>query len=129
MRVAITALRGITQSQQEAFITARQSLQAQITRHRERPRFAGKIARLMPLRHRTVFFDHAVDTENIGHAWRFFRLNRTHFRLGNTDITRQFRIKQTMRVVKCRPQQLPTGQIFIGGRNAAFDQRIRGLKG
>ncbi len=104
MRVAITALRGIPQRQQEAFITTRQSLQAQIARHRKRPRFAGKIARLMPIRHCTIFFDHPVDTENIGHAWRLFRLSRTHFRLRNADITRQFRIKQTMRIIECRSQ-------------------------
>ena len=127
MVIAIAALGGIAECQQETFITACQCLKAQIAFHRECPRFASQVARFVTFRQGTIILDHANRTKNIGYTRRLFLHGFPHFGFRNGNITGQIWVEQTVRVIKGRSEQLTARQILVGRRNATFDQHFSGF--
>ncbi len=114
MVAAIAALRGIAERQQEAFVGARQVLQAQVAIGRKAQRLAREVAdRRVGIDSRRGF-DQTVAAENVGDARHRRRSGIRRRRLFGRRILGQLRIEQPMGVVEGRPEDLAARNILEG---------------
>jgi hypothetical protein len=127
MGAAIAPLRGIAECQEEALVSARQRLQAQVTRHGKFHRFAGEVARLVGFRKGAVRLDQSLMGQDVRDAHDLLLRRRAACRRLDRLVLEKRRVEKAVRVVEGRTEQLTARQILVGGRHAPFDLHLSGI--